>query len=536
MRPLRLLVLLVLAFALAQGQTPANRAERLEWFRDAGFGLFIHWNMDVQLGTVISHSLVGASDDYVKRYYEELPKTFNPRKFYPQDWAVLAKLAGMRYVVFTAKHHNGFCMWDSATTDFNIMHTPFHRDVTAEIFKAFRDQGIATGVYFSPDDFWVLRQQGKLINRRSPGVDPSVNPGVLAHDQAQLKELLGNYGPIAVVYFDGDAKDLAKTVWDLQPDSVVTRGAIQTPEQSVPGMPLEGAWESSISMGTAWQYQPQNETYKSGGDIINLLIETRAKGGNLLINVGPKPDGELPIEEEERLREVALWMFVNGDAIHSVRPWVITNEKDIWFTKKKDENTLYAIVKQIPKWQRGTWRDIVLRSVRTTPQTQVTVLGQNERAFEYVPKFVPKTTFHQEPDGLHIRAMHAYRLQDNGQWPNPIVLKLTNVEPALKPPIVLTSDATRNAAGAVVFAGTLKDLGSENSLEVGFEYRPVVGASIVEQQRTPWTTAGYVRRNESGDFTIVSDGLAPERIYEYRAVAKHPLLMIYGQQKQKVIK
>src|SRR5512147_835334 len=100
---------------------PGNRPERLEWFRDQGFGMFIHWSVDSQLGTVISHSMVGASDDYLKRFVEELPKTFNPRKFNPRDWAVLAKLAGVRYVVFTAKHHSGFCMWDTATTPFSIM-------------------------------------------------------------------------------------------------------------------------------------------------------------------------------------------------------------------------------------------------------------------------------------------------------------------------------------------------------------------------------------------------------------------------------
>ena len=119
-------------------------------------------------------------------------------------------------------------------------------------------------------------------------------------------------------------------------------------------------------MGTAWQYQPQNEVYKSGGQLISLLVETRAKGGNLLLNIGPKPDGELPIEQEERLRELALWMFVNSEAIYGVRPWVITNEQDIWFTKKKDADTLYVVVKQQERWKRGAWKDIVLHSVKAT--------------------------------------------------------------------------------------------------------------------------------------------------------------------------
>ena len=129
------------------GQQTANKPEREQWFMDAGFGMFIHWSLDSQLGTVISHSMAGASDDYLYRFVHELPSTFNPRKFNPEDWAVLAKLAGMKYVVFTTKHHSGFCMWNTKTTGFNVMNTPFKRDITREIFDAFRKQGIAIGIY-----------------------------------------------------------------------------------------------------------------------------------------------------------------------------------------------------------------------------------------------------------------------------------------------------------------------------------------------------------------------------------------------------
>jgi alpha-L-fucosidase len=154
-------------------------------------------------------------------------------------------------------------------------------------------------------------------------------------DQAQMRELMTQYGKVDVVFLDGAPEGLKETAWQLQPDTVVTRGAITTPEQTIPGAPLEGAWESCITMGTSWGYQPRNETYKSGFELIRLIYETRAKGGNLLLNVGPKPDGELPIEQEERLRELGYWMFINGEAIYGVRPWVLTNEGDLWFTKKK---------------------------------------------------------------------------------------------------------------------------------------------------------------------------------------------------------
>jgi alpha-L-fucosidase len=133
-----------------------NREARLESFRDLGFGMFIHWSVDGQLAGVISHSMVGADDEYVDRYINELPKTFNPRKFHPEDWAAVTKLAGMKHVVFTAKHHSGFTIFKTATTDYGVMNTPFKRDITAEVLAAFREQGIAPGLYYSPDDLWWL--------------------------------------------------------------------------------------------------------------------------------------------------------------------------------------------------------------------------------------------------------------------------------------------------------------------------------------------------------------------------------------------
>ena len=320
-----------------------NKPERIEWFRDLGFGLFIHWSVDSQTGVVISHSLPGADEAYINRFFTDLPKTFNPRKFYPQDWAALAKLAGIRYMVFTTKHHAGFTMWDTKTTGFGIMNTPFKRDITKELVDAFRAQDIRAGFYFSPDDFLWLWKNKIEIQRNIPAVQPRNNPGLMQLNLAQMRELMTNYGAIDMVFLDGEPHQLRDLAWQLQPDTIVTRGAIQTPELYVPGIPLEGAWEANFTMGTAWQYQPQNDSYKSGGQVIDILVETRAKGGNLLLNVGPKPNGELPIEQEDRLREVALWMFVNREAIYDTRPWVVTNETGIWFTSSKAGDTLYAL-------------------------------------------------------------------------------------------------------------------------------------------------------------------------------------------------
>jgi alpha-L-fucosidase len=503
-----------------------NKQERLEWFRDQGFGLFIHWSVDSQLGVVISHSLVGASPEYKDRFFNELPKTFDPHEFHPLDWARLAHLAGIRYVMFTTKHHSGFAMFDTATTPFGIMHAPFHRDITKEVFDAFRSQGIAAGVYYSPDDFWWLHEHGKTIERAVPGVQPSNNPGLLEYDQTQLRELLTHYGKIDALFLDGEAAGLRDLAWKLDPDIIVTRGAIKTPELTVPGMPLPGAWETCMTMGTSWQYQPQNEHYKSGGELIRLLIQTRAKGGNFLLNVGPKPNGELPIEEEERLREIALWMFVNSDAIYAVRPWVITNEGDIWFTKKKDSQTLYAMVESDTPWPRATWKEFTLHSVRATAKTEVSVLGQNDQVVEYHPEITPKSTWHQEPDGLHVRVMQTQRLQDNFHWPNPAVLKITNVDPALTPPHVQTTGSIADA-NQETLQGEVLDMGDSPSLQVGFEYRPIVGEDV-NSRTSAWTTTPAQTVSKAGPFTAHIDGLSAKGAYEFRAVIHHPLLAIYG--------
>ena len=535
MRRLILCLLLSAVPLLAQRDIPPgslNQPERLEWFRDQGFGMFIHWSVDSQTGVVISHSLAGADEAYTKRFFEELPKTFNPHKFEPNDWAALAKLAGIRYVVLTTKHHSGFAMWDTKTTDFGIMHTPYKHDLTREILDAFRAQGIAPGIYFSPDDFSWLWKNKIDIQRGIPGVQPRNNPGLMKLDLAQVRELMGNYGPIDVVFFDGEPEGLRDLAWKMQPKTVVTRGAIQTPELYVPGIPLEGAWEANFTMGTAWQYQPQNELYKTGGQVIDILVETRAKGGNLLLNIGPKPNGELPIEQEERLREVALWMQVNQECIYNVRPWVITNEQNIWYTKAKNEDTLYAIVKQQPRWVRGQWRDFVLKSVQATPESVVSVLGQNGRVLEYRPEVNPRPTLKQEADGLHIHAMFTQRLQDNSKWPNAIVLKITNVKPAFTPPKLLTKSGRFDAGTkAASLTGTLQDLGKAPSLEVGFEYRSIVGLDASDRS-IPWQQGPSTTLGAPGDFTLKLSDLNPEGVYEYRAYVKHPLLTIYGADKR----
>ncbi|MHC4510050.1 MAG: alpha-L-fucosidase [Planctomycetota bacterium] len=413
----------------AKSNQLGNQPQREDWFMDQALGMFIHWSVDSQLGSVISHSMVGASDDYLAHFVNDLPGSFYPKKFDPDAWARLARLAGMRYVVFTTKHHSGFCMFETKTTDFNIINTPYGRDITRQIVEAFRRQGIHVGFYFSPDDFWLLYKQGKDVSRRRPEALPTNNPGLMAHNKAQLRELLTRYGPIDVLFIDGEPAGLKELAWQLQPNLVITRGQMETPEQKTPDEPMPGPWEACYTLGTQWHFKPTNEDYKSGTQLIEMLIEIRAKGGNFLLNVGPTPDGEIPFEQERRMRELALWLFINREAIYSVRPWHVIREGDIWFTRAKDTDTVYAFVTKID-WPKGEGKSFTLKSVRATDESEVEILRQSGQVLEYRTDVNPKATWTQDETGLHITAMRAQRIYNNSRWPNPAVIKITRAQPA----------------------------------------------------------------------------------------------------------
>jgi len=439
----RIAIILALALCLVATTTGAapttpqgeseltNLPEREEWYKDLALGMFIHWSVDSQLGSVISHSLAGSSDEYAERFFTELPRTFDPKRFDPSDWARLAHMGGMKYVMFTTKHHSGFCMFETKTTPFNIMNTPYGKDVTAELVDAFRKEGIAVGFYFSPEDFWFIHQQGHAIARKRDYANPSMNPDLRKHNSRQIEELFNNYGPIDLAFLDAfDNSDAVADIWTHDRDVVITRGAMATPEQKTPDTPMPPPWEACYTLGTQWQFKPTNEEYKSGGDLIRMLIEIRAKGGTLLLNVGPEPSGEIPFEQERRIREMALWLFVNGEAIYEVRPWHVVREGDIWFTKAKDDSAVYAIITGEDGWKRGARKEFVLKSVRVTDSTEISVLGHGGELVEYDPDADPTPTYEQEDGELRISVVRAQRLYNNHRWPNPVVVKLTDVEPA----------------------------------------------------------------------------------------------------------
>ena len=425
---IRATVLLSVLCVSAFGQLK-NKPELEEQFMDMGFGIFVHWSLDSQLGSVISHSMVGAEKAYVEKYINDLPKTFYPGDFDPDEWSRLFKLAGAEYVVFTTKHHNGFCMWDTKTTDFSIMNTPYGKDITGLLVNSLRKHGLKVGFYYSPEDFYFLHNQGSLISRKRPMSQVTENPELMTYAKAQLDELLSIYKPDLIFFDSFSKKPLVQYVHEKDPDLIVTRGEMQTPEQKIPDGPMPGPWETCMTMGTQWQYKPTNEEYKDGADLINKLIEIRSKGGNFLLNIGPKPNGEIPIAQEERLREVGLWMFVNEEAVKEIRPVPgKIREGSIWFTQNEEKDTVYAIIVGQKDWFKGFRRNFLLESLRSTPETTISVVGQNDLVVEYWPANIPTSRLIQHEGGLEISISRAQRLYNNKIWENPIVVRLTNVE------------------------------------------------------------------------------------------------------------
>ena len=527
-----ILILVVISNVIpALAEEPAgNKPERVEWLQDAGFGMLVVLSMDSQIGSVISHSMVGASDDYVNRFIHELPKTFNPKRFDAEELVTLAKLAGIKYIAFNTKHHSGFCMWDTKTTDFNIMNTPYGKDLIAEYVQACRNQGMAVGFYYSPEDFLWLYEHDIMIRRWGLEANPDKNPEYAEYIRKQCRELMTHYGPVNVMFIDGAGYATAREVfWQLQPDLLVTRGALKTPEQTLPGIPLEGAWEACVTMGTQWHYKPTNEIYKSGTRLIELLIETRAKGGALLLNVGPKPNGELPIEQEARLREIALWHMANGESIEKVRPWIVTNEENIWFTKGKDNNTVYAYITKMPDWKRGDRKEFLLKSVKATKETQIDVLGQSSKWVEYQHEVDASCRWEQKEDGFHISVVRAQRLYNNSKWPNPVVIKMTHVMPALVPPQIETKTVSDiSSDGKALLIGELIDMGKADLVKVGFQYRPYAGF-VEELYDDTWQETVLMEFKKTGEYQIQIEGLEKGATYQARAVVKHPLISIFGE-------
>lgn len=408
----------------------SNLPERLAWYQDMALGMYLYWTVDAPFGMVNAHSVIGASADYLQRYFTQLPRFFYPRQFDAEWYARLAKLCGFDYVTVPAKNHNGFCMWDTATTDFNVMNTPYGQDILRQYVEAFRKYDIPLSFYFSPDDAWFQWRRGKVPARARDYANPEYNSELLEYGQAQIRELIERYQP-DMLCFNGyrqATRSLVEYAWSLRRDLMITRGAIVTPEQERRD-DVRGPFEAHYTIGTQWQYKAGNDQLKSGRELIELLVDIRSRGGTLLLAVGgPDADGQLPRAMDDRVREIGLWNFVNGEATRGIRPWQATREGDLYFTWDKARGTVY-IFDLGPALEMGEWRTINVQSVRASNQTEIAVLGQSGTVLEYQPEVIPETRWEQSDDWLKITYCRAQRLYNNRKWPNPLALKITHAQP-----------------------------------------------------------------------------------------------------------
>ena len=374
----------------------AQVREKLDKWQDQKFGMIIHWGLYAVPGMIESWAL--CSEDWIERdstmgydefkqWYWGLKKDFNPVKFDPQAWAKAGKDAGMRYLVFTTKHHDGFNMFDTKQTDFKISDGPFKNnpkaDVAKHVFDAFRQQGFMIGAYYSKPDWhnenywWPKYATADRNNNYDIRRYPWRWNKYKEFTHNQIGELMNNYGSIDILWLDGgwvrpletvnaevlswgaripewsqdiDMPRIATMARKAQPGLLMVDRTVhgpyenyQTPEQRVPEKQLEHPWESCMTLGGAWGFVPGDQ-YKSPTKVIHTLIEVVAKGGSLLLGIGPKADGTLPAEVVQTLQQIGMWMDKNGTAIYNTRTTKHYKEENIFFTKSKAGNTKYALV------------------------------------------------------------------------------------------------------------------------------------------------------------------------------------------------
>jgi alpha-L-fucosidase len=304
----------------------ADRARRTKWWQQARFGMFIHWGPVSIKGTEIGWSRGGerrgmkAPEGQIPvEVYDNLYKEFNPTKFNASEWVEIAKAAGMRYMVFTTKHHDGFCEFDSKLTDYKITNSPFKRDIVGELAAAAHEARMPIGFYYSPPDW------------HHPDYRTERHQQYINYLHGQLRELCSNYGKVAVIWFDGlggTAQDWASTtlfedIFRLQPDVIINNRAglaadFDTPEQEIGKFQNSRLWESCITICQQWAYKP-NDAMKSLKECIQTLVRCAGGDGNLLFNVGPMPTGEIEPRQVERLKEMGQWLSKYGESIYDTR-------------------------------------------------------------------------------------------------------------------------------------------------------------------------------------------------------------------------
>jgi alpha-L-fucosidase len=410
-------------------ETPQQKNQRMRWFREARFGMFIHWGLyAIPAGRWNGKEVPGIGEWIMNRAsipvadYKALAPKFNPTQFSAAEIVGLAKSAGMKYIVITSKHHDGFAMFDSKANPFNIVQaTPFKRDPLKELAAECRAQGIKLGFYYSQDQDWTAPGGAayKTGDHKpptfhwDPAQDGSFSKYLETKAIPQIEELLAQFGDYpAIIWFDTPTPDMTPelagkivTVLNKHPKLIWNNrlgggynGDTETPEQYIPARGYPGRdWESCMTMNDTWGYKQDDTNFKSTETLLRNLIDIASKGGNYLLNIGPMATGEVPPAEVERLREMGKWLAINGESIYATQPTLFGAEAGAFSATEKDEE---GKPKFVPSWK---WRS-------TTKSDKVYI-----QIFEW-----PGATFHL--DTMPRKVTGAYLLADNAHTP----LKVTN--------------------------------------------------------------------------------------------------------------
>lgn len=397
--------------------------ERTAWFRNAKFGMFIHWGPYSLASVEASWPIMTPKPGGItEAEYRALPARFNPVHYDPNAWIDLARTAGQQYVVFTTKHHDGFCMFDSSYTDYKITKTLYGKDILKQLADACDARSMRLGFYYSPPDMTNanFRDTSKPASLNWHGQpDRPEWPMYLQYMQLQLTELLTRYGPVALIWFDGlnnqekyDGRRFLNLIHSLQPatlvnDRIGVPGDYVTPEQFVPsaiptkqvhfnavdrsvnqqlrsGVPSAEdfqLWETCMTINNTWAYNEHDHDYKSAQFLIRSLIEVASKGGNFLLNIGPRPDGTIQPEFQERLQAIGRWLDINGEAIYGTTYGPVQGVSDIRTTAKRDNVYVHVLewpkgVLQVP----GIMRKVI--SVRVLATSEFLKYSQSEAGLQ----------------------------------------------------------------------------------------------------------------------------------------------------------